>query len=424
MTLKSLTRRRLVFGTAGGSALAAIGFRPSDESGPTNPYFDTIRSALLKAQIATPVLIIDKERLEKNIDILMSHLPADMKYRVVSKSLPSMQLIDFISNRTNTDRLMTFNLEMLQEFTNSRYKQLLGKPLPVGAASQYYKSLLDMRGVDHIQWLVDSEKRLREYASLASQLNHVFQVNLELDIGLHRGGFNLDELEAALSFIRGHKYLRLSGFMGYEPHIAALPKIFGWQRRGIEEAWSIYDSAIKLTTKRLGSIETKNLTFNAAGSKTYRFYKDTRIANELSIGSALVKPSGFDAPMLRDYQPASFIAAPVLKNVNAMRLPSGLGSISDIHGFWNPNYRRALFIYGGNWMADPVDPPGLKVNPIFGVSSNQQMMNGGDQLDLQVDDFIFFRPRQSEAVFMRFGDIAVFHQGEIVKRWPVFTASA
>jgi len=413
----------MLFGTAGASALATIGLRPSDKSGPTSPYFDAIRSALLKAGIATPVLIIDKERLVENVDVLMSHLPVDMKYRVVSKSLPSMQLIDFVANRANTDRLMTFNLEMLQELSNSRYKQLLGKPLPVAAVSRYYNSVLDRKSADHIQWLVDSEKRLRDYASLASELDLVLKINLELDVGLHRGGFNVGELDAVLSFIGAHKHLRFSGFMGYEPHVAVLPQVFGWQKRGIEDAWSIYDSAIKIATNRLGNYEIDNVTRNTAGSKTYRFYKDTRIANELSIGSALVKPSGFDKPLLEEYQPASFIAAPVLKSGNNTKLPSGLGSISDIHGFWNPNYRRAIFIYGGNWMADPVDPPGLKVNPIFGLSSNQQMMNGGEQLDIQADDFIFFRPRQSEAVFMRFGDIAVFHEGDIVERWPVFPAS-
>ena len=424
MIIQKLTRRRILFGAAGAGTLATIGLRPSDQSGPANPYFDDIRSALLKAGIATPVLIIDKERLEKNVDVLMSHLPVDMKYRVVSKSLPSMQLIELVANRANTDRLMTFNFEMLKELSNSRYKQLLGKPLPVTALSRYYESILDNQKLDNIQWLVDSEKRLHEYESLASKLDRIFKINLELDVGLHRGGFNLGELDAVLSFIGAHKNLQFSGFMGYEPHVAALPQAFGWQKRGIEDAWSIYDSAIKRAANHLGSFETKNLTLNAAGSKTYRLYKDTSIANELSIGSALVKPSGFDKSSLEDYQPASFIAAPVLKNVNKTRLPRGLGLISEIHGIWNPNYRRAIFIYGGNWMADPVDPPGLKVNPIFGVSSNQQMMNSGEQLDVQVDNFIFFRPRQSEAVFMRFGDIAVFQKGEITARWPVFPASA
>ena len=91
---------------------------------------------------------------------------------------------------------------------------------------------------------------------------------------------------------------------------------------------------------------------------------------------------------------------------------------------WDPNYTKTLFIYGGNWLADPVDPPGLSYNKTFGRSSNQEMLNGGPDLQAGVDDFVFFRPHQSEAVFLQFGDIAVYEDSEIVETWSVFPASA
>ena len=424
MSVKFLTRRKLLFGTAGAGFFATLGLRPSDESGPSDEYFDSIRSALHLSGISTPTLVIDKDRLASNVDVLMSHLPNNMAYRVVAKSLPSIELINFVSNRAETHRVMTFNLEMLRELGNTSYEQLLGKPLPVSAAKTYLTSVSEGKRIDQIQWLIDSQKRLAEYAMLAKSLDQVLRINLEIDVGLHRGGFDLNQLELALTFVRDQPYLDFSGFMGYEPHVAALPEIFGWQENSLLEAWSIYGKAIDLAENRLGSSAVDKVTRNAAGSKTYQFYKNTSIANELSIGSALVKPSGFDHPLLEDYQPASFIATPVLKSTNVTKLPDGLGPLDEIYQAWNPNYRRAIFIYGGNWMADPVDPPGLRVNPIFGYSSNQQMMNAGEKLELDVDDFAFFRPRQSEAVFMHFGDIAVFQGGEITARWPVFPASA
>ena len=52
------------------------------------------------------------------------------------------------------------------------------------------------------------------------------------------------------------------------------------------------------------------------------------------------------------------------------------------------------------------------------------MLNGGPELEIAVDDFVFFRPHQSEAVFLQFGDIAVYEDGQIVDTWPVFPASA
>jgi D-serine deaminase-like pyridoxal phosphate-dependent protein len=75
-------------------------------------------------------------------------------------------------------------------------------------------------------------------------------------------------------------------------------------------------------------------------------------------------------------------------------------------------------------MAHPEDPPGLRYNRFFGRSSNQEMLNGGAQTNLQPDDFVFLRPSQSEAVFLQFGDIIVYDNGAIVDRWTVFPSSA
>ena len=79
---------------------------------------------------------------------------------------------------------------------------------------------------------------------------------------------------------------------------------------------------------------------------------------------------------------------------------------------------------GGHWLADPVDPPGLSYNKTFGRSSNQEMLNGGPDLSISPDEFVFLRPHQSEAVFLQFGDIAVYEDGAITEFWPVFPASA
>jgi D-serine deaminase-like pyridoxal phosphate-dependent protein len=52
------------------------------------------------------------------------------------------------------------------------------------------------------------------------------------------------------------------------------------------------------------------------------------------------------------------------------------------------------------------------------------MLNGSSKVTLTEDDWVFFRPSQSEAVFLQFGDIAVYDQGEIVERWPVLSQSS
>jgi len=424
----SISRRHLFIGGAAIVGVSALMSKPGDKSGPREPYFLDVQAALKQAGIATPVLVIDRARLNANIDTLIGHLPEGMGYRIVAKSLPSLGLIDHIRTRAKTDRLMTFNQPMLTALSQAMpdASQLLGKPLPVQAAQNYFDSLgeEDAPAAAKVQWLIDSHQRLDQYAELARGLGTALQINIELDVGLHRGGYEPGaELQSTLERIRDDDHLELAGFMGYEPHIPALPTTLGWRDRALNGAWNKYQEALRQAANVFGVDRIPSLTRNAAGSPTYRYYEDTEIANEISAGSCLVKPTHFDSELLEPHQPASFIATPVIKSLPTTRMP-GLEFADSAKKAWDPNYSKTVFIYGGHWLADPVDPPGLSYNSTFGRSSNQEMLNGGPDLSIEADEFVFFRPQQSEAVFLQFGDIAVYEDGEIVDTWPVFEASA
>ncbi|MFN7165106.1 MAG: alanine racemase [Hyphomonas sp.] len=402
--------------------------KPGDESGPRDPYFLGLQAALTEAGIASPTLVIDKARLDANIDTLMSQLPAGMAYRIVAKSLPSLDLIAYIRKRSGSDRLMTFNQPMLNALSHAMpdADQLLGKPLPVAAAGNYFKMLApgDAGAAERIQWLIDTPERIRQYRALAQDIGQTLRINLELDVGLHRGGLEAgDTLKAMLETLRDAPELTFTGFMGYEPHLAALPEALGWRERAKSGAWRRYGEALAQAGEVFGADAVAGFVRNAAGSPTYRYYQSTEIANEISAGSCLVKPTHFDTPLLEHHLPASFIATPVIKALAQTRLP-GLEFADGGQRVWDPNTSRTVFIYGGNWLADPVDPPGLSYNKTFGRSSNQEMLTGGHNLAIAPDEFVFFRPHQSEAVFLQFGDIAVFEDGRISERWKVLEASA
>ena len=426
--MPKISRRNLLIGGTAIAGVAALMSKPDDKSGPRDPYFLSIQQALMNAGIATPTLVIDRARLNANIDALKRHLPEGMGYRIVAKSLPSISLIQHVAQRANTDRLMTFNLPMLVALSAlmPEASQLVGKPLPVQAARLYFERLPPTRieAADHIQWLIDTPNRLTQYQELARSLNRTLRLNLELDVGLHRGGFETGaDLDAVLKEIKTDPNLEFAGFMGYEPHIPSLPTTLGWRDKALAGAWRTYRTALEQAAEVFGSEAIAHITRNAAGSPTYRYYEDTEIANEVSAGSCLVKPTHFDTDLLEPHLPASFIATPVLKSIPKTRMP-GLEFADGATRAWDPNYSKTVFIYGGHWLADPVDPPGLSYNSTFGRSSNQEMLNGGPELDITPDEFVFFRPHQSEAVFLQFGDIAVYDEGEIVDYWPVFEASA
>ncbi len=425
-----LSRRALLIGGTGliGTGGVLMMTKPRDKSGPRDPYFRQLQAALTETGIAGPTLIIDRARLDANIDTLRGHLPAGMAYRIVAKSLPSLDLLRHIRSRTGTDRLMTFNQPMLTALSSAMpdADQMLGKPLPVAAAETYFATLpaADSAAADRVQWLIDTPARLDQYQALARKTGRQLRICLELDVGLHRGGFIPGPaLRQVVEAIHRAPDLSLSGLMGYEPHLPAIPTTLGWRERAKQGAWTLYRDSLAVCQEVVGSEAMGALVRNAAGSPTYRYYDNTDIANEVSAGSCLVKPTHFDTELLAPHQPASFIATPVIKAFDQTRLP-GLEFAEGAARAWDPNTAQTIFIYGGNWLADPVDPPGLSYNKTFGRSSNQEMLNGGPALNLAPDEMVFLRPHQSEAVFLQFGDIALYEDGAIIARWPVFPISA
>ncbi|TNE65846.1 MAG: DSD1 family PLP-dependent enzyme [Alphaproteobacteria bacterium] len=426
MTPKLNRRQMLLLGAAGAGA-AALALRPGDKGEAQEPYFTGISRALAAAGLATPTLVVDAERLANNARTMLGHMNSNHHYRIVAKSLPSVQLIERVRALTGTNRLMLFNEPFLRVATATWADAdiLLGKPMPTAAMAHYFDHVQPAPGFDtgkQIMWLVDTPARLTEYSAYATAKSQPMRISIEIDVGLHRGGI---EGAAActdmLDIIRENPLLQFAGFMGYEPHLASVPDIFGWRARAFADYANIYKGMIQTARDYAAThdLPTEGWVLNTGGSMTYQMHKDTDFVNELAMGSALVKPSHFDLETLADHMPAAFIATPVLKIETPTRMPVLEGAYSPVR-WWDANLKNAYFIYGGNWMADPVSPKGLAPNETFGHSSNQEMLNGSASTGLKVGDQVFLWPRQSESVFLGFGDLALYENGAIGERWPVF----
>ena len=423
-----MKRRQLLLaaGVGGAGMLWGLRAKNSDSGGTHSPYFQNLSAALDKAGLARPTLVIDKQKLLANAAVLHQHLAGRYDYRVVAKSLPSLPLLEAIMAHTDTQRLMVFHQPFLNLIASELPDTdvLLGKPMPVAAAAHFYEKhknpQFDPR--DQLQWLVDSPARLMQYAELARQRRETLLINLELDVGLHRGGIKDEkQLTAALDIIEQEPFLQFSGFMGYDPHVSKNPGLLGGPEAAFATVQKVYRQFV-MTAERQLQRSLSGLTINAAGSPTYQRYTGAQVATELSVGSALVKPTDFDLDTLADHEPAAFIATPVLKALPVAEVP-GIEKLASLHSWFNPNSRQAFFIYGGYWKAKPESPSGLGLHPLYGRSTNQEMLTGSSSVRLQPDDWVFMRPTQSEHVFLQFGDIAVYDDGAIVDSWPVFTQS-
>jgi D-serine deaminase-like pyridoxal phosphate-dependent protein len=414
-------RRSLVIGTAAALGLGWL-LRPGERGADHSPYFGELSAALDKAALAKPSLVVDRSRLLENIRTLVGHMQGRFDYRIVAKSLPSLPLLGTVMEVSGSNRLMLFHQPFINQvavkFPDADV--LLGKPMPVAAARNFYHQFsggsFDPRR--QLRWLLDTPQRVSQYDELARALGQDMQICIELDVGLHRGGVRSDEqLVTMLDMISQSPRLNFCGFMGYEPHIVKMPA--GDPKTYRDRAVAVYQHYIDVARARLGQEWPEDVLLNAGGSPTYQMYDEGQYPfNELAAGSCLVKPTDFDLPTLADHVAASYIATPVLKALDTLEIPGiDLGAVQSL---WDPNRARTFFTYGGYWKARPESPQGLAYNPLFGRSTNQEMLNGSRNIHLQPDDWVFLRPTQSEFVFLQFGDIAVYDKGLITERWPVF----
>ncbi|SDT00373.1 D-serine deaminase, pyridoxal phosphate-dependent [Pseudomonas granadensis] len=425
----AVNRRNFLLGTLGvGALLVGVGawLRPGDRGGPYSDYFRALNKALKEHGPMRPVLLIDLDRLDHNIDVVVQSVRRGGKQlRLVEKSLPAPGLLKYIAQRAGTPRLMSFHQPFLNHdavaFPESDI--LLGKPLPVRSAELFYrahKGAFDP--VRQLQWLLDGPQRLEQYLALAQGLRTRMRVNIELDVGLHRGGVSdVQALGRMLTLISAHpQHLEFAGFMGYDPFVGmGVPGILGSPEELFARVMVIYQRYVDFTRQQFPGLWREGLCLNTAGSPSYRMHEHETLCSEVSVGTAMLKPTHYDLPSLSGHVPAAYIATPVLKSTGAVNIPA-LDGKSRLFSWWDPNQRQTFFIYGGNWMAEFESPMGLQSNGVYGRSSNQEMVNGSPAVGLGVEDQVFLRPAQTESVLLQFGDLLAVRGGRIVDSWPVY----
>jgi hypothetical protein len=186
---------------------------------------------------------------------------------------------------------------------------LMGKPAPSYAVRGFLKGLgLKQEQAQRVQWLVDTPERLEELQCIAKELGLPLRVNLEVDVGLHRGGFSLADFGCCirawpLGATSGG--LSLSGLMGYDAHVGKVP----WQSADLahRRAAEAYAEFVRITERVLPEL-AGSLCLNGSGSPTFQNLTGQECWNEVTIGSAFVKPTDFDIKLLREFEPAAFIA--------------------------------------------------------------------------------------------------------------------
>ncbi len=431
----AFTRRNMLTGLGwglGGFAATAAGatlIRPKAGSGAMPPYFARLDQALKQANLYEPVMLLDLDRVDHNIAVTKKYFSNDLAYRLSAKSLPSVELQNYILNKMGANKVMAFHVPYLSQYLGYGPDTdiLMGKPVLTGSVHNFFASLDAGARSDaaaRIQWLADDSARVGELLTLAKQMGVRLRLNLEIDVGLHRGGAqSTDELGAMLNLIAAHPdHISFAGFMGYEGHVAAAPAPLANMDQSFADAMAAYQRFYEFGTSNFGALFTDDVTLNSGGSKTYQRFGTQPFVNDIAAGSCMVKPSTFD--ILHDHVPALFIATPILKAHDGLLVPF-LEERSTLLSWWNPNAAQSWTVYGGGWAADMVAPKGVSIlkltadPPNQNLMPNQSLYTGPKGAKLHQGDFIFMQPHQGDALF-QFETIALVRNGEVTGFWSSF----
>lgn len=380
----------------------------------TETYFANLNQQLRSAGNGRPSILLDLDRLDHNIDEIRGSLGD--RLRIVTKSLPCLQLLDYLLDATDCSRLMVFHQPYLPIFLK-RYPNvsvLMGKPLLAPGVeevlSKFDSSELSA-ALARVEWLVDTPDSLMAMGEVARSHGATLNINVEIDVGLGRGGVTVQSPDShgfphlAAVFKQFDDHLNWSGLMGYDAHV---PFMGDDVSAAFATTMNRYQELYEFATKALPS-DGGPLTLNSGGSHTYPLFSSgVDFVSDISVGSAFLKPARFNR--LANLEPALFIAAPTLK-----QFPRPHPSHS------NPDLDTISYVYGGGWPGELVWPACVKTSsrddaPNENLMPNQSMIHKSSTLDHDVGDYVFLQPHQSDAMF-QFEDILVFAKGELVDRW-------
>jgi hypothetical protein len=123
--------------------------------------------------------------------------------------------------------------------------------------------------------------------------------------------------------------------------------------------------------------------------------------NDVAAGGGVLRPGDYPNWVIGALQPAMFIATPVLEVFSAPQLP-----------FFTPDQSakvlagmQGLTIYGGGWPAFFTYPPGVQGAPLifdptdYAMVQNQGMVVMPAGTTINPGDWVFYHPRQSDAIF-------------------------
>lgn len=410
---------------------------------PPPAYFAQLSMDLDAAVLGNPIILIDLDRMEANVDAILGAV-APLRLRIVEKSLPSIDLLRRVVDRVvaggGSASFLVLHLPLLPAILGAfpEADVVIGKTHLTSAVERVFQDLL--AGTDRaavaarVAFLADGEERLGELAALAEALGVTLRVAVEIDVGLGRSGLrDPGGLRAMLrTFAAMPERLALAGLLGYDGHVTHTP---GATREAAEAEWIESSRAYRafvdvLREPEFAPLDRADLIFHGGGTTTHPLYADPPIdpalgapaetpVNDVATGGGVLRPGEYSDYFLSALVPAIFVAAPVLRAYEpGSEAPPALPFFTVEQNAAVFAGRKALTVQGGGWPAyftyPEVGPP-----PFAGGGAgvawvpNQGLMTAPADSPIATGDWIYFHPTSSEVIF-QFDRIHLVRDGRLV----------
>jgi D-serine deaminase-like pyridoxal phosphate-dependent protein len=389
---------------------------------PDDAYFMQLARDLDDAGFGTPQIVIDLDRLEFNADSISNEIGRD-RYRIVEKSLPSLDLLQAISTRTGSNRFLVLHLPLLPALLAAfpTADVLVGKVLPTNAIHQFFQSVgpADRASVvARVKFLVDSRWRLEELATLATDLGVTLQVGTEIDVGIHRSGVRhvADYAAVLAGFVANASRIRFAGILGYDGHVTAAPGPPGLESTAARAAFrsviATYQSFVDVVQRDFAMLWRDDLVLNSGGTETYSLHHVAPV-NDVAAGGGMLRPGAYSSMFIPDLLPAIFLATPVLQRFDTVDIPFVSGPSSSLL-----RDNAGIEMFGGGWAAQYVWPASVQDVPIEAGPQNENLVPNQSLVmvprtqALGPGDWVWLYPHQADAIF-QFESILLVRGGRL-----------
>ena len=365
-------------------------------------------------KIDKPILCVDLDRAQKNLETLAAKLPAECKVRLSTKSIRCPELLSLLSRSLGPKGrgVMCFHPDEISFLFDQGFNDvLLAYPLLNESICQRLATLQKSARTDQKFYLmVDLPEHVAMVSRAANELGVRLNVVIDLVVstrfpgihfGVHRSSIQSPkQLVELAKRIAGDAHLNLSGIMSYEAQIA------GVADRDPRESWHVaavkrflkarslqkISSVRKQVADSLPDLLSSMNILNGGGSGSVGSTGHDPLVNEVTIGSGILCPALFEHYTGLAIEPAIAFALPVVRRPepNIATLFAG-GYIAS--GSSGANKQPRLF-YPGGWS--------LVANEGFGEVQTPLKKKSATTPDLRVGDTCFFVPAKSGEVMERF----------------------